>query len=156
MGCDVGNDKIVTKNECYIAMTRPRKKLKRNKVSPISIGYLTRKPVTWKKSHISRLRVLFDSGCEASLITKQAVKWMPKEQGKAISWTTKAGSFTTTERCKVRLKFPSFFENREIEWNEYVDPAGSGASRYDLIVGRDLMLELGCSRKQALPPPASP
>ena len=144
------NRKIIKKLEpvdCYVAMTRPRKKRKKNKVSPITIGYLTRKPGTWKKSHISRLRVLFDSGCEATLVNAEKVKGLPKMKSQPVSWTTKAGSFKTKERCQLRLKLPSFFENKEIEWNAYVDPSEGSSSRYDLIIGRDLMLEAGIDIK---------
>ena len=98
------NRKIIKKLEpvdCYVAMTRPRKKRKKNKVSPITIGYLTRKPGTWKKSHISRLRVLFDSGCEATLVNAEKVKGLPKIKCQPVSWTTKAGSFKTKEQCQL-------------------------------------------------------
>ena len=138
------NSKSNSENvECYVAMTHRRKRLKPNKVSPITVGYMTHKPGTWKKEHISRLRVLFDSGCEATLMRGDLLNNLTKTKDKTIKWTTKAGNFITNERCNVILKFPAFFEQREVEWNVYVEPVVNPTTRYDLIIGRDLMMEVG-------------
>jgi hypothetical protein len=38
---------------------------------------------------------------------------------------------------------PALFENREIEWDCYVDESDPDSCLYDMIIGRDLMIELG-------------
>jgi regulator of RNase E activity RraB len=38
---------------------------------------------------------------------------------------------------------PAFYEHRDIEWNCYVEKTDPKQSRYDLIIGRDLMHEVG-------------
>jgi len=38
---------------------------------------------------------------------------------------------------------PEFHQNKEIKWEMYVDESKHGSSRYDMIMGRDLMTELG-------------
>ena len=67
--------------ECHTAMTlRKKKKQKINKLSTITLAYLSRKAGTWKREHISRLRVLFDSGCEATLINQEMAKGLAREK----------------------------------------------------------------------------
>ena len=38
---------------------------------------------------------------------------------------------------------PLFHKNRDITWNAHVDERNPTGSRYDLIIGRDLMSEVG-------------
>ena len=130
--------------ECYTAMTfRKKKKRKTNKVSPITVAYLTRKAGTWKRSHISRLKVLFDSGSDATIISAPKVKGLTKKKTPKTVWKTKAGTFTTNSQCELNMKFPAFFENKEVSWNVFVEPERNELGRYDLIIGRDMMLQLG-------------
>src|SRR5687767_11991223 len=59
------------------------------------------------------------------------------------NWMTKAGSFKTTKTCKIKLTLPAFHEKKGIRWKAYVDETSKLSSRYDMIVGRDLLDELG-------------
>ena len=130
--------------ECYAATTlKNRKKTKTNKVSPITIGYLTKKPGKWTEQNLRRLRILFDSGSDATIINKNAVKRLKTTKSQDVKWTTKAGSFTTNKRCAIQFKLPYLHENKEIEWNAYVESTPKDHSKYDLIIGRDLMLAVG-------------
>ena len=54
----------------------------------------------------------------------------------------KGGIFNTTKQCKTSFILHEFYENRLIEWNLHVDFT-SLPQCYDLIIGRDLMSELG-------------
>ena len=58
-------------------------------------------------------------------------------------WTTKSGTFTTTRKCRINFTIPSLHKHREITWNCYIDDRHSSTSPYDLIIGRDLMHEIG-------------
>jgi hypothetical protein len=40
-----------------------------------------------------KLRVLFDSGCAATLTNKKFVRHWKKTESKSIKWSTKGGSF---------------------------------------------------------------
>jgi hypothetical protein len=44
-----------------------------------------------KRGQNQRFRVLFDSGCSATMINKRFVKHWKKTPVKAIKWSTKAG-----------------------------------------------------------------
>ena len=50
---------------------------------------------------------------------------------------------TTTRKCKCSFNLPEFHEGRDIPWNMYVDESDNKNSRYDMIIGRDLLEELG-------------
>jgi hypothetical protein len=100
-----------------------------------------------KNKHFERVRVLFDSGCAATLVNHKFLKKLKKKQSLNTKWTTKAGTFTTTAKCKCMFSLPEFHENRDIIWDVYVDSSSSEDSRYDMIVGRDLMNSIGLDLK---------
>ena len=41
------------------------------------------------------------------------------------------------------MKLPAFHENKVINWDAYVEPTTNDLGKYDLIIGKDLMHELG-------------
>jgi hypothetical protein len=66
-----------------------------------------------------------------------------KKSALRTKWSTKAGTFTTTAKCKCMFSFPEFDENRDIIWDVSVDTTSTEESRYDMIVDRDLMYSIG-------------
>lgn len=58
-----------------------------------------------------QLRVLFDSGCSATLLNKKYCRNWVKTKLKPISWSTKAGSFKTKRSGEIEFKLPAFHEN---------------------------------------------
>ena len=120
---------------------RPKKKAKQEDLSTVTLGYINLKPT--KKSLQQRLRVLFDSGCSATLINKKFVKRWKKVVKSTVKWSTKAGDFKTTRKCDIEFTLPAFHENRVISCSAYVDESPYKESHYDMIIGRDLMHELG-------------
>jgi len=79
------------------------------------------------------MKVLFDSGCGATLVNYQLVETLKQTKDKKTKWHTKAGKFTTSNRCNVTFTLPAFHAHREIHWNCYVDPTESIS--YDMIIG---------------------
>ena len=124
-------------------LLRPHKKAKIEQLSSITIGYLastkdTRKTKLWK-----RMRILLDSGCAATLINQSLIGTLKVTKENKTKWTTKAGQFSTHRKCEITFTLPVFHKHREITWNCYVDESPSNTSIYDLIIGRDLMHEIG-------------
>ena len=79
----------------------------------VTLGYIKNKnPLKVNKDKI--LRILFDSGCGATLINKSFVKHWKKVENKSTKWTTKAGSFKTKRKCKIEFTLPAFHENRVV------------------------------------------
>ena len=89
------------------------------------------------------MKILFDSGCAATLVNHELVKDLKQTRDKKTRWRTKAGKFTTSNKCNITFKLPAFYEHREITWNCYVDTTHTNICNYDLIIGRDLMHEIG-------------
>ena len=89
------------------------------------------------------MRVLLDSGCGATLINHKLLVNLKTSKEKETNWTTKSGSFKTDRKCKITFTLPAFHEHRKIYWNCYVDNSDPEDNNYDLIIGRDLMHEIG-------------
>jgi hypothetical protein len=61
-----------------------------------------------------KLRVLFDSGCGATLVPKKFVRHWKKTESKATKWSAKGGSFKTKRKCEIKFTLPAFHENRTL------------------------------------------
>jgi transposase InsO family protein/exonuclease VII small subunit len=122
---------------------RPKKKLKVENLSSITIGYLHSRKGSEKARDIKRMKILLDSGCGATLINQSLIGKLKTTKEQKCKWKTKAGNFTTNRKCKIKFSLPALFENRDIDWNCYVDESSPTSCLYDLIIGRDLMHELG-------------
>ena len=122
---------------------RPKKKAKKQDLSTITLGYLHSKGKSMKVKHMKRIRILFDTGCGATLINHSMVERLQQKQEKPCNWNTKAGSFQTSKTCKIKFTLPAFHKHRNISWKAFVDETDTLSSRYDMIIGRDLLEELG-------------
>jgi len=96
-----------------------------------------------KAKHLKRIRILFDTGCGATLINHSMVSRLTQKQEKPCNWNTKAGSFQTSKTCKIKFTLPAFHKHRNISWEVFVNETDTLSSRYDMIKGRDLLEELG-------------
>src|SRR6478672_3893359 len=71
------------------------------------------------------------------------MKILSQKQEKPCNWNTKAGSFQTSKTCKIKFTLTAFHKHRNISWKAFVDETDTLSSRYDMIIGRDLLEELG-------------
>src|SRR5688500_9718835 len=84
------------KIDCYVSMAeklRPKKKAKKQHLSTITLGYLHTKRGSVKVNHQKRIKILFDTGCGATLIHHSLIKKLKPKVEKPSNWSTKAGSF---------------------------------------------------------------
>src|SRR5688500_8125094 len=81
-------------------------------------------------------------GCEVALVHHSLVKRLKPKMENPSNWLTKAGSFKTTKTCKVKFTLPAFHEKRDISWKTYAIETDKLSSRFDMIIGRDLLNEL--------------
>ena len=141
------NKKIICENfDCLVStaeLLRPKKLSTEEDLSTITLGYIKNKGSNQKTIVQKRLRILFDSGCSATLINKKAVRHWNKTKDRATRWSTKAGDFKTSQRCEIEFQLPAFHENRVISCNAYVDETNPELCKYDMIIGRDLMHSMG-------------
>ncbi len=59
-----------------------------------------------------------------------------------MRWLTRGENFHTEYRSKVQLSLPKFLDQKLIKWLVYVDDSTTDFN-YDIIIGRDLLKELG-------------
>src|SRR6478672_7396445 len=71
------------------------------------------------------------------------VSRLTQKQEKPCNWNTKAGSFQTSKTCKIKFILPAFHKHRNISWKAFVNETDTLSSRYDMVIGRDLLEELG-------------
>jgi hypothetical protein len=89
------------------------------------------------------LKILIDSGSTSSLVNKKFVKKLKTKACSESKWVTKAGSFTTNRKARCEFSLPEFHGGKDITWNMYVDESDSKDCRYDMIMGRDLLNDIG-------------
>jgi hypothetical protein len=75
-------------------LLRPKKRTKVKELSMVTIAYMKNKRPD-QAGEKQKLRVLFDSGCGATLVNKRFVIHWKKTESKATKWSTKGGSFKT-------------------------------------------------------------
>ena len=102
----------------------------------------TRKLNTGNQKYQS-VRILFDSGSSGTLVSHKHVRKLKQIQTKTTKWSTKSGSFQTNKRCKVELILPELHQDKAITWTMHVDESNNLCNRYDIIIGRDLLQEIG-------------
>ena len=110
--------------ECYASMAkllRPKKQAKKQDLSTVTLGYLHSKHNSFKTKHQKILKILFDTGCDATLIHHSLVCRLKQRNNKLSNWSTKAGSFKTTKTCKVHFTLPAFHEKCIISWIAFVN-----------------------------------
>jgi hypothetical protein len=89
------------------------------------------------------MRILLDSGCATTLSNQNLVKTLNTTKENRTKWTTKAGNLSTHRKCEITFTLPALHKHRQITWNCYVDESNAKSISYDLIIGRDLMHEIG-------------
>ena len=122
------------------SVTRPAKRQKCVDNKPIVfVRFNTRQggrpqPIT--------IKALLDSGGSGSLVTeKHAKKLRVKTLNAATTvWTTPGGAMKTTSKVKSQFMIPELHDNRLIDWTFHVTKS---LGSYDMIIGRDIMEELG-------------
>ena len=87
--------------------------------------------------------MLLDSRASGCAVSRQCVKESALKNAKPAKWTTQGGTFTTSHTAKVELVFPELDPTKIVNWKFHVDDSETPNPRYDLIIGRDLLTELG-------------
>ena len=121
---------------------KPKKKVyKLNNYIPMLIGLLN---IHLGKEKNKPIQILCDSGTTAMIILGKHTTKLRNKKDKRTTWITKAGTFTTSEKCRVQVQLPEFDDNKVIEYKVHVDSSPKAiTSQYDMIMGCDLMAELG-------------
>lgn len=90
--------------ECYASMASILKPTKKAKTQPtlstIILGILHSKKNCFIDNYQKRIKILFDTGCEATLIHHSLVGKLAQQMDRLSNWSTKASNFKTTRICK--------------------------------------------------------
>ena len=109
-------------------------------LTPLLIGDLN---IHRGKPKYKPIHVLLDSGTSSSIVMGHFMKKLRvTKTAKVTCWNTKAGIFKTNKTCKVQFALPEFDTQKIIEWTMHVDDSAT-SNLYDMIIGTDLMTELG-------------
>ena len=84
--------------------------------------------------------ILLDSGASKSIIFANLAKRLHKSKTGKTQWSTVAGAVETTHATRVNFKLNEFSTSRVVEWTFH---AAEKEFNYDMIIGRDLLTELG-------------
>ena len=93
---------------------------------------------------IKTIKCLLDSGSSSTLVHYDYVKKLRLRSQNNTTWQTTAGEFKTNFKCQVELSLPELHERRIIKKTMHVTPNKMG---YDMIIGRDLLEDLGIDIK---------
>jgi len=92
------------------------------------------------------IKVLLDSGASKTIVNKNIVRKLKICKNKSQTvFNTPGGNLITTRNCKVLFCLPELNASRIIEWTCQVNEGK--ATNYDMIIGRDLLEELGIDIK---------
>ena len=104
-------------------------------------------PITFGRLNVSRgkpspknVRILLDSGSSSTVMCAKLAKKLKIKRTRDVKWTTMAGDVKTGYKTKTEFLLPEFFEDRLIEWDIHLTET---LGNYDMIVGRDILCELG-------------
>ena len=82
-----------------------------------------------------------ESGANSSIVLEKHTQTLRHKNTKPVRWSTQGGDFLTTHKINVELVLPELDAKKSVTWNFYMDDSQKN-SRYDMIIGRDLLLEL--------------
>ena len=102
--------------------------------------------ITDSSGDIVPIKALLDSGTTATLLLRKFVA-PGRAQGykrKPTEWKTMGGVFTTRRKALIDFKLPEFNAHKTVHWKCHVDDKTDPTiAQYDMIIGTDLMVELG-------------
>jgi hypothetical protein len=93
-------------------LLHPTKRTKVKELLTVTIAYMKNKRPD-QAGEKQKLRVLFDSGCGATLVDKRFVRHWKVTESKATKWSTKGGSFKTKQKCEIEFTLPAFHEKQK-------------------------------------------
>lgn len=126
------------RNLAQNASIQPNKKQKTVGEAPIVFGRLRSRAKGAPKP--KTVKILLDSGGSGCIIRRALAKKLRKVRSTPTKWTTAAGTFNTNYAVQTQFSLPELHEGRLINWDMHVSDT---LSDYDIIVGRDMLAELG-------------
>ena len=86
------------------------------------------------------MKCLLDTGATGTIIQSKYVKHLKRHKCAPTKWATQSGNFITNSKAKIEFLLPELNDQRLVK--TYVHDTNNPMS-YDMIMGQDLMQELG-------------
>ena len=109
-------------------------------LSPITFGIIKTKLGQIKNSRLKTIKILFDSGASDTIVAKSVIGSIKTRKCADQQWNTAGGATTTSEKAIIQFNLPEFYAKTVIQKDVFVF---NQELNYDMIIGRDLMTELG-------------
>ena len=87
------------------------------------------------------IRALCDSGTSSSIMESKLASKLRVKEDATTTWNTAGDPLITNKKAKIRFQLPQISSSMTINSEEHL--ATNISTRYDIIIGRDLMRELG-------------
>jgi hypothetical protein len=91
-------------------------------------------------------RILLDTGSTATILLKHFVPSGTSKvyKGQKTKWTTMGGNFVTRQQRQIQFRLTEFNMSKIVTWPCHIDETTQRKNaQYDMIIGTDLMTELG-------------
>ena len=136
-------NKIAERNLLHDIINPPKHtKTLNGHYSPIIHGCMnTRKCRAKFKSFL----ILLDSGCSSKIVMGRLLERLKPAKYAMMQWHTQAVNITTNLEFKVDFTLTSLSATNVVTWKCHVYEYTKG--RYDMILGRDILTELGLNLK---------
>ena len=117
----------------------PKKKIKftNDDLVPILFGYLNTR---LGKPKFEQIKILADSGASSTIVAKKFTEKLRLQSTSETAWSTMAGNFSTSSKCKLLFTLPELHDSAKIIENAYV---AQNLGTYDMIMGRNTLRTLG-------------
>ena len=120
--------------------SRPNQRQKTDDLRPVTFVTLNTRLGKPKPVQVT---ALLDSGGSGCLLDPKFTKNLRvrTDKNQSVVWSTPAGNLTTNKVCKAKMVLTELIPDKTLEWKIHVAPGSLG--NYDMIIGRDLLDDLG-------------
>ena len=135
---------VLNMNVTYYPILNPTKraKSKTSHYSPTLQGCMNNRS---GRAGFENFRIMLNSASSSTiLIVKLTSKIKWKERAET-NWETEHRNFITSKRVKIDFCLPDFSATKIVTWKCHVEKSTKG--RYNMILGRDLLISLGLDLK---------
>ena len=93
------------------------------------------------KAKYGTLKILLNYGASYLIVLGKHTQKLRHKKTQPVKWSTQGGEFLTAHKTNVELVSPELDAKKSMECIFLMD-SSQNSSRYDMIIGRDLLLEL--------------
>ena len=97
------------------------------------------------RGQFNNFQILLNIGFSSTIVMGRLVEKLKLEKYSVTQWKTQAENFTTDLKVKLDFTLHSLITTNDVMWKCNVDDSAN--KRYDMILGRDILTELGLNLK---------